>query len=327
MAKTVKELNELDSTILRNLLEDGRKNFTLIAEQCDTSEAVIWKHYRAMKKAGIIVGATIQYNYQKYGYEAVADIQLAMESQYIDCVLERLRTFPGILCSRQYGTKFALGAITLLRNLKDLEHVKETISQRNPIDQIKTHLWVGVKNIPENMFLNTSEAKTKEKNSQGQMGIEISSINLDEIDMKITDKLAKDGRVSFTKIAQEIGISTDTVVRRYKKLKKNNYLKVSIQFNPSLLGYRVILYLYLALTDQSQTKATLERLSKIAGITFLVKVYGDFDLLAAFLVKDFKGEIIIHEKVAEIPYIKRTETVIKNIFPHWPGPRQYITTF
>ncbi len=329
MAKTIKKLTELDTAILRNLLEDGRKSFTLIAEQCHTSEAVIWKHYRAMKKAGIIVGATIQYNYQKFGYDAVAEIQLAMETQYINCVLERLRTFSSILSSRQYGTRYPIAAITLLKNLNDLEHVKQIISQRNPIDQIKTHLWTGVKNVPENLFPSTFETITKEKNVQKQIDFEKSLINLDEIDMKIADKLAKNGRVSFTQIAREIGISTDTVVRRYEKLNKNNYLKVSIQFNPLSLGYQMLFHIHLALTDQNQTKNIVEKISKITGMTYIVKICGDFDLLIAFLVKDFKEEITINEKLAEIPCIKRIETAMKPLgsWLGYPGPRQYITTF
>ncbi|HLN89742.1 MAG TPA: Lrp/AsnC family transcriptional regulator, partial [Candidatus Binatia bacterium] len=61
-------LQPIDVTILQELLKDGRKSFTTIAKECNTSKDVIWNHYRELKKAGIIVGATIQFNYQKFGY-------------------------------------------------------------------------------------------------------------------------------------------------------------------------------------------------------------------------------------------------------------------
>ena len=59
--------------------------------------------------------------------------------------------------------------------------------------------------------------------------------------MQIVEKLTKNGRLPFSKIAQEIGASTDTVARRYEKLRKNNFIKVSIQINPLELGYQAIL--------------------------------------------------------------------------------------
>lgn len=60
-------LEEIDIKILKELLKDGRKSFTTIAEEYHTSKDIIWKHYQNMASAGIIVGATTQFNYPKFG--------------------------------------------------------------------------------------------------------------------------------------------------------------------------------------------------------------------------------------------------------------------
>ena len=53
---TMKNLEKIDLKILKELLKDGRKSFTAIAEECHTSKDIIWKHYKEMKMTGVIVG-------------------------------------------------------------------------------------------------------------------------------------------------------------------------------------------------------------------------------------------------------------------------------
>ena len=95
-------VKDLDVKVLKELLKDGRKSFTTIAEECQTSKDIIWKHYKDMTKAGIIVGATIQFNYPMFGYSGVAMITLSVESQFVTDVFERLKKIPDITCFRYY---------------------------------------------------------------------------------------------------------------------------------------------------------------------------------------------------------------------------------
>ncbi len=326
----MKDLKDIDVKILKELLKDGRKSFTTIAEECHTSKDIIWKHYKDMTKAGIIVGATIQFNYPNFGYSGVAMIMLSVESQYVTDVFERLKKIPDITSFRYYNSTHSLVAICNLKSLRDLERVKELISKQSIIDEIKTFLWTDVRNIPENILVGTFENKTEKadgKRSQAGVDAQKSSVKIDEIDMQIVEKLTKNGRLSFSKIAQEIGASTDTVTRRYENLRKNNFIKVSIQINPLELGYQAILDLNIALANQSKTKEVADKLSIIPGVAYLVKISGNYDLLVTALVKDCKDVIAINEEIVKIPYIKRMEAAMRQVYSAWPGLRQYISTF
>jgi Lrp/AsnC family transcriptional regulator for asnA, asnC and gidA len=325
----MKDLEEIDVKILIELLKDGRKNFTTIAEECQTSKDIVWKHYKDMTEAGIIVGATIQFNYPKFGYSGVAMIMLSVESQYVTGIFERLKKIPGIISFRLYNSTYNIAAISGLKSLRDLECVKELISKHNIINEIDACLWTDVRNIPENIFVGTFENKTEKANESSQTGADAqkSSVKIDEIDMQIVKKLTKNGRLPFSKIAQEIGASTDTVARRYGKLRKNNFIKVSIQINPLELGYQAILSLNIALTNQSKTKEVVDKLSIIPGVTYLVKTSGNYDVLVTALVKDCKDIIAINEEIVKIPHIKRMEATMRQVYPAWPAPRQYISTF
>ena len=323
-------LQKIDYKILKELLKDGRKSFTTIAKECCTSKDVIWNHYRELKKAGIVIGATIQFNYQKFGYSGVAMIMLSVESQYLAEVLERLKETPDINTFRHYNATHNLAAIAMLKNLRDLERVKEIINKQGKINEIKTYLWMDVRNIPENMVASESEKETEQAQGRSPYSSEEptkESVKIDEIDMQIVEKLTKNGRLPFSKIGQEIGASTDTISRRYEKLKKNNFIKVSIQINPIELGYQAILDVKVALTDQSKTKEIIEKISKIPGITYLVQISGDYDLSVVALVKDCRDIIGINEEIAKISSIKKIEATLRDLGPRWPGPRQYISTY
>jgi DNA-binding Lrp family transcriptional regulator len=323
-------ISAIDAKILRDLLEDGRKSFSAIGNECHVSKDVIWKHYREMKKACVIVGSTIQFNYLKFGYSGTAMIMLSVESQHANAVFERLKKIPDIFSFRYYNATHNLAAISHLKSMRDLERAKETLNKESPIIEIKTYLWMDIRNIPENILADTFQSKPekpKEKKPQADIATQKSSVKLDETDMRIVEKLTENGRTSFTRIAQEIGSSTDTITRRYEKLTKNNFIKVSIQINFLQLGYQAILYTYIALSNQSETKEAVEKLSKIPGVSYLVKISGDYDLQLVALVKDCNDIMRINDEIAKISNIKRIEASMRPIPPAWPGPRQYISTF
>ncbi len=60
---------------------------------------------------------------------------------------------------------------------------------------------------------------------------------IDRIDTEIIEKLAVNGRTTFKEIATELKVSTDTISKRYAKLKQNGDLKVVIQIDPTKIGY------------------------------------------------------------------------------------------
>jgi len=71
----------------------------------------------------------------------------------------------------------------------------------------------------------------------------------------------------------------------------------------------------------------VDKLSIIPGVAYLVKISGDYDLLVVALVKDCKDITAINEKIVKIPYIQRMDATMRQVYPAWPGPRQYISTF
>jgi DNA-binding Lrp family transcriptional regulator len=327
----VLKINELDSKILKHLLKDGRAGYNKIAKECGVSTNKVWKRCRAMEKKGIINGATVQINFGHFGYDALATLLISVEAQQMEQVMEFIEKITEVRAYRQYNSVYNVRAVATLRNLNELDHVKQVIKRKLPTMGLKTYIWTGVRNIPENLNLTGALKDTSESN-QRNSGHAIPTLGeriiIDELDKQIVAKLTLNGRASFTKIAKEIGLSTDTVVKRYRKLREKGSIKVSIQINPNKIGYASILDFNIAFTAPGGLSDTVvDSLTKIPDIIIITKTSGDYDLQLSAMIRDVPQSFALQDQIARICGITKIEASARKIPDRWPTPQQYISTF
>jgi Lrp/AsnC family transcriptional regulator for asnA, asnC and gidA len=327
----VPKINELDSKILKNLLEDGRTGYYKMARECGVSENKVWKRYRAMEKKGIIKGATTQMNFGLFGYDALATLLISVEAQQMEQVMEFIGKITEVRTYRQYNSVYNVRAVATLRDLNELDYVKQVIKRKLPTMGLKTYIWTGVRNIPENLNLTGTLKDTSEshqRNSNKAIRTLGDRIIIDELDKQIVGKLTLDGRASFTKIAKEIGASTDTVVKRYHKLREEGAIKVSIQINPNKIGYNSILDFNISVTTPGGlSDPIVESLAKIPDLIIITKTSGDYDLQLSAMIRDMVQAFAIQDQIARICGITKIEASARKIPDRWPTPQQYISTF
>ena len=324
-----KSFEEIDALIIRELLIDGRKSFTAIAKEIRTNKEVVWKRFWDMKKSGIINGATIQFNYPCFNFESIATITLSTSSENLKNVLQKLHGIPGVFSFQVYNASFNILVVTTFKNLRDLDNIK-TLLKSNPVNRARTHLWTDCRNnldhftfgFPEEKMLKPTKKKAKIR-----IFTEIDREKIDALDYQIVEKLNVDGRKSFKLIGEEIGVSTDTVARRYTKLVRNGFIKVVIQFNPIAIGYKCAAGFFVSIRDRDNVINNIEEIDKIPNVSFITKLTGDFDLEFFVLVRDFEELMRVNKKLAELPGVEKVEVGLIDTPPIWPGPKQYITTF
>ncbi len=136
---------------------------------------------------------------------------------------------------------------------------------------------------------------------------------MDQTDLFIIKKLTEDARMSFRKIAKELGISPDTVINRYKTLQEKGVIRGStVVINPKKIGYHGMAVF---LIDASPshilgTEATidssliLDKLIQMRNIILATKTVGDHDLLAIGVARDFEHLINIGTDIAKIPGVR-----------------------
>ena len=325
------KINELDSKILKNLLQDGRTGYYEIAKQCGVSKNKVWKRCRAMEKRGIIKGATTQMNFGHFGYEALATLLISVEAQQMEQVMEFIGKITEVRAYRQYNSVYNVRAVATLRDLNKFDYVKQLIKRKLPTMGLKTYIWTGVRNIPENLNLTGTLQDTNESNqrkSNKPIRTPDDEIIIDELDKQIVAKLTLNGRASFTKIAKELELSTDTVVNRYHKLREKGTIKVSIQINPNKIGYTSILDFNIAFTTPGVLPDTVvESLTEIPDVIIITKTSGDYDLQLSAMIRDTSQSFAIQDQIARTCGITKIEASARKIPDRWPTQQQYISTF
>jgi DNA-binding Lrp family transcriptional regulator len=195
---------------------------------------------------------------------------------------------------------------------------------------MRTAIWTDVKEMNENLSIIPENRKnvgeTINYQTKTQKKSNPQTIHIDQIDQKITDKLAENGRVSMETLGREIGISSDTAKRRYEKLKKNGVLKVTTQINPLKIGYQA-LCLFFTITSHENSFLIIEKIRKIPDIISIMKTTGDYDLQIWAMVQDIDQLLSIQDELGKIRGILKTDIEIVRVLDKWPSPRQYISTF
>ncbi len=329
ISESLFKINEIDSKIIKCLLQDGRKSFVEIAEECKVSKNKIWKRYKAMEKKGIITGSTVQMNFASFGYDALATLLINVESQQIHEVMEYIEKISEIRAYRQYYSLYNVRAVTTLENLNDLTRIKELLKRKLPTLGLKTYFWTAVKNTPENLSAIGAQRNIleKEENSSRPKTRILTKEEIDERDLQIVQNLTLNGRAPFNEIAKKLETSIDTVAKRYNKLKKGGAIKVSIQINPNKIGYNSILDFNIAFSTPTNLMQIVESLTKIPDVIIIIKTSGDYDLQLTAMIRDVDQSFKIQDEIARICGVTKMEVSARKIPNKWPTQRQYISTF
>jgi Lrp/AsnC family transcriptional regulator for asnA, asnC and gidA len=323
-------MSELDGKILGNLLKNGRISYVELANKCRISKNKVWKRCRVMEKNGIITGATTQLNFEDFGYAALATLLISVEAQQIEEVMEFIEKITEIRAYRQYNSVYNIRAFATLKNLNELDYIKQIIRRKLPIIGLKTYIWMGVRNIPENLNLNGHLGNINEisqSNSQAPICKSTNKNLIDDIDRQILQELTVNGRMAFAKLAKESGFSTNTIIKRYKHLVENGTIKVSIQIDPKKMGYTSILDFNIAFTTlRGLSDNIVESFAKIPDILIITKTSGDYDLQITAMIRDVEQSFALQDQIARVHGVTQLETSSRKIPDKWPTPQQYIST-
>ncbi len=139
-------------------------------------------------------------------------------------------------------------------------------------------------------------------------------MEVDKTDLFIINRMTENARVSFRKIAKELGVSPDTVISRYRTLQEKGVIRGStVVINPKKIGYHSMAVFmidasptHIFTTEAAPTESShiLEKLIHMRNIILATKTVGDHDLLAIGVAKDFEHLINIGAEIAKIPGVR-----------------------
>jgi Lrp/AsnC family transcriptional regulator for asnA, asnC and gidA len=146
---------------------------------------------------------------------------------------------------------------------------------------------------------------------------------MDKIDLQIIKELSQNARKSFRKIAKKIGVSTQTLIRRYNEMREKGIIEFcSITIDLDKIGYKGTAYLLIHHSSQSTLDGTIKELKNIPNVVIASKALGDFEVYAILLFKDIED---LYEKVVQI---KNLLTVSKvEVSFAIPGIRYFVAAY
>jgi Lrp/AsnC family transcriptional regulator for asnA, asnC and gidA len=123
---------------------------------------------------------------------------------------------------------------------------------------------------------------------------------VDEIDLKIIERLAVNARATYSEIASEVGLSDVAVMKRIRRLEQEGVIrKYTVIVDPAKLGFSKV-----SLTGINVAPDKLfdvvEELKKRDYVKQLLVTSGDHSLIALIFARSSEEMIRIHDEISRI---------------------------
>ncbi len=134
-------------------------------------------------------------------------------------------------------------------------------------------------------------------------------MKIDELNIAIIRHL-RVGRKSFKTIAEDLGVSENTVRSRVTKLEDEGVLEISGLVDPEALPRHRVVMVGVKLTTMDLVKKGKEFI-KLAGVVSVSVVTGRFDLILVVLLKEGFGLLEFYtEEVSRLEGVQSVETFV-----------------
>lgn len=139
-----------------------------------------------------------------------------------------------------------------------------------------------------------------------------STVEIDDIDLKILTLLMQDAQMPYTEIAKKVYVSGGTVHVRMKKLEQAGIVESSqININYSKLGYDIKAFLGIYLEKSTLYQDVVDELEKIPEVISVDYTTGNYSMFVKIISKDTNHlRTVLYDKIQKVSGIERTETII-----------------
>lgn len=140
---------------------------------------------------------------------------------------------------------------------------------------------------------------------------------MNEIDRHIMHELINDAQIPFRRIALKLGISPETVRKRYEKMKTEGIINQSmISVNLEKIGYSGLTFLMIASKDIAET---IIYLKKMRNVICVAKTTGDSDILVMAASKDIADLHSLVERVKMLPNVETVDIFLRSLDAPFPA--------
>ena len=135
-------------------------------------------------------------------------------------------------------------------------------------------------------------------------------IILDDLDFAILSHLQKDGRMSFTVIAQKLKVSIGTIRTRFNKLIEDGTINIIGRVDPEKVGFRSYAQIAVFIRPATLKEKVAQKIFKLSEVSFLAMTSGDYDLEVDVMCRDNDHLVQFVNELSKIEGVYQTRTTI-----------------
>ncbi len=137
------------------------------------------------------------------------------------------------------------------------------------------------------------------------------NLELDALDFEILGQLKRDGRKSFTEMADEMNVAVNTIRNRYNRLVQENILHIIGWVDPVLTGFNSYARVMVQVKPKDRVRSVALELLDVKQVTFMAVTSGVYDLEINLMCKDNKELMeVMYQQIHRIEGVHDTHTTI-----------------
>jgi DNA-binding Lrp family transcriptional regulator len=137
-----------------------------------------------------------------------------------------------------------------------------------------------------------------------------SKVRVDEIDVNVIRALQKDARVSFADIARDCGVSTDTISKRFRKMKRAGIIRgTTILLNPKSFGYNCVASMGVDVS-YPHLKEVVELIQRMPEIVSCTTSMGRHDIFCIAVLRNVGRLSQVKDLIKGHPVVREVTTSI-----------------
>ena len=148
--------------------------------------------------------------------------------------------------------------------------------------------------------------------------------NLDEIDLKILQRLQDDGRITNVELANSVGLTAPPCLRRMRALEDEGVINsYHAAINPAKMGYTITVFAMVSLKSQAEAdlQAFEEHVQKLPEVRECYMLNGEIDFILKVVAKDLQQfQSFLTSQLTAAPNVASVKTSLTiRSAKHLPG--------
>jgi DNA-binding Lrp family transcriptional regulator len=135
-------------------------------------------------------------------------------------------------------------------------------------------------------------------------------MKFDETDVRIIRNLQRDARTNFADIATECGVSVDTIIKRFQRLRRNSIIRgTTILLDPRHFGLNCPASLEITV-EPVRALVVVEQLRKQPGVVFCTPSVGEQNVFAVVVLEGMNELNALIEQIKAFIDVRDVKTSI-----------------